>query len=285
MGYSSGRADLSILEEAMADKISVTQFTRVDDTHDAAPFIEFLDARRGIVGEREVKELEIAMLAVGPGSVVLDVGCGTGDDAREIAGLVGPQGKVVGVDRSEAMVDESRKRASGSGLPVEFVLGDAYHLQFADQSFDRARADRVFVHLEDPAAALAEMARVLRPGGRIVVSDPDVDTIYVDSPYRDTTRRVFHSCADRAGSGLVGRALPRMFEQAGLCNVACTPQVLRANLTFLHRLIDGHLADSDVAGLFSPGELEAWWQDAARAEAAGHFHCGFSVFTVVGQKR
>ena len=151
--------------------VDATQFTRVDDTRDTSFFVQFLDARTGIEGERQVKELEMTMLAVDPGACVLDVGCGTGDDAREIAGLVGPNGKVVGLDSSAAMVEESRKRTSSSSLPVEFVQGDVYKLQFPDRSFDRTRADRVFVHLQDPERALDEMVRVLKPGGRVVVSD------------------------------------------------------------------------------------------------------------------
>ena len=107
----------------MAETVDATQFTRVDDTRDNSFFIQFLDARRGIEGERQVKELEIAMLAVDSGAWVLDVGCGIGDDAREIGGLVGPNGKVVGLDSSAAMVEESRKRASSS-MQGGWVLWD-----------------------------------------------------------------------------------------------------------------------------------------------------------------
>lgn len=268
----------------MAESVDATQFTRVDDARDTSFFVQFLDARTGIEGERQVKELEIAVLAVDPGACVLDVGCGTGDDAREIAGLVGPNGKVVGLDSSAAMVEESRKRASSSSLPVEFVQGDAYKLQFPDRSFDRTRADRVFVHLQDPERALDEMVRVLKPGGRVVVSDVDMGTCFIDSVHHETTRKVLNSFTDSLGSGWVGRSLPRMSRQAGLLDVECAPGVLRASLVFLHKLLDGHLADARVAGSFATGELALWWEDLTRAEGEGHLHWGFSVFTVVGRK-
>src|SRR5262249_362470 len=99
------------VEGIMTESVDVTQFTRVDDTRDTSFFVQFLDARTGIEGERQVKELEIAMLAVERGACVLDIGCGTGDDAREIARLVGPNGEAVGLDSSGAMVVEGRKRA------------------------------------------------------------------------------------------------------------------------------------------------------------------------------
>jgi ubiquinone/menaquinone biosynthesis C-methylase UbiE len=268
----------------MVAKFDLTHFTQVDDSPDTRSYIEFLDARSGFVGEREVKELEISMLAVAPGNVVVDVGCGTGDDVREIAGLVGPAGKVVGLDVSCAMIDESRKRALGSWLPVEFALGNAYALEFPDHNFDRARADRLFVHLQTPERALAEMVRVLRPGGRIVVSDPDCDTIFVDSPKRETTRKVIHSVCDRSGSGTVGRQLLRLFKNEGLSNIECVPRVLTMDLTLMHRLFDGHLAEPAVAAMFAPGEIDCWWQEARRAEAEGQLYAGVTIVTAVGEK-
>jgi ubiquinone/menaquinone biosynthesis C-methylase UbiE len=97
-----------------------TQFTKVDQTSDPRFFIEFLDARKTVEGEREVKELILDLLGLKTGARVLDVGCGTGDDAREIAGRVGPTDRVVGIDLSEFLVNESKRRADGLGLPVEF---------------------------------------------------------------------------------------------------------------------------------------------------------------------
>src|SRR5262245_55261604 len=114
----------------MTAAFNLTHFDQVDASSDASTFIEFLDARSGFAGERAVKELEIELLTVAAGNSVLDLGCGAGDDVREIAGLVGSGGRVIGVDASLAMVEESRKRAKDSGLPVEFVLGNAYGLDF-----------------------------------------------------------------------------------------------------------------------------------------------------------
>src|SRR5262249_14581474 len=90
------------------------------------------------------------------GSHILDGGSGTGAATLELAERVGGAGRVVGIDRSEAMVREARRRAEGRRLAVEFRPGDAHHLESADHTFDGCRAERVFTHLERPQQALAE---------------------------------------------------------------------------------------------------------------------------------
>jgi len=268
----------------MSAKSDGTQFANVEGTENPGALVTFLDARASIEGEREIKELELAMLEVNPGNRILDVGCGTGDDAREIAALVGPTGTVVGLDASATMVAEARKRALATKLSIEFIEGDALNLPFPGGSFDRLRTDRVLVHLDEPGKALAEMVRVTRVGGRVVVSELDFGTQFLDCAYRGTTRKVLTSFADRAASGWIGGALPRMLCEAGLSDVKCAPRVIRTSLKLLHRIMDGHLEAPVVADQFDEGELAIWWHNLATADATGHFHNGVTIFTAVGQK-
>ena len=104
------------------------------------------------------------MLRVSEGNRVLDVGCGTGEDARALAQVVGPRGWVVGIDNSRTMIEEATRRQNGLGAPVEFYVGDACQIAFPDGVFDACRADRVFQHLREPRKALSEMIRVTRRG-------------------------------------------------------------------------------------------------------------------------
>jgi ubiquinone/menaquinone biosynthesis C-methylase UbiE len=132
-------------EQPIPPKGDPSEFIKVDQTSDPRYLIEFLDARKTIEGEREIKQLVLDLLDLRLGAHVLDVGCGTGDDAREIAGRVGAAGRVIGIDPSEVMIAEAKQRAPVSVAPLEFRTGDARKLDFPDSSFDAVRTDRVLI--------------------------------------------------------------------------------------------------------------------------------------------
>ncbi|MDY7102721.1 MAG: methyltransferase domain-containing protein [Actinomycetota bacterium] len=108
------------------------------------------------------------------GDRVLDVGCGPGTITCDLADLVGPDGRVLGIDRAESVVDEATAAISARGAAnASAAVGDVYALDAADDSFDVVHAHQVLQHLTDPVAALVEMARVCRPGGVVACRDAD----------------------------------------------------------------------------------------------------------------
>lgn len=115
-------------------------------------------------------------LAAAPGEHLLDVGCGPGFYVAELAETVGESGRVTGVDSSKVMLAAAARRAEGLAN-AELLVGDATHLPVPDGSFDAAFSVQVFEYIDDTNAALSEMYRVLRPGGRIVVWDIDWSTV------------------------------------------------------------------------------------------------------------
>lgn len=115
------------------------------------------------------RRLAAAAADISLGSRALDVCTGTGDLAFELADRVGPNGSVIGVDFSEQMLARATAKAAANGAPATFQVADALELPFGDSEFDGATVAFGARNLSDLDRGLAEMARVVRPGGRVVV--------------------------------------------------------------------------------------------------------------------
>jgi demethylmenaquinone methyltransferase / 2-methoxy-6-polyprenyl-1,4-benzoquinol methylase len=111
------------------------------------------------------RERAADLAAVGPGDSALDVACGTGDLAIELARRVGPSGRVVGSDFSESMLERARAKSPA----VTWEWGNALDLPYADGEFDAATVGFGARNFSDLDRGLAELARVVRPGGRVVI--------------------------------------------------------------------------------------------------------------------
>jgi ubiquinone/menaquinone biosynthesis C-methylase UbiE len=161
------------------------------------------------------KGLAVAELAVSPGDVVLDLGCGPGADLPALAEVAGGAGRVIGIDNDPDAVRQARDRTAG--LPqVEVREGDIQALGFPAASADKARTDRVLQHIPDPASVLAETRRVLRDGGTAVFAEPDWDTLLIDYPDLATARAYTRFITDRViRNAVLGRQLPRLAAAAG----------------------------------------------------------------------
>jgi SAM-dependent methyltransferase len=256
-------------------------FTAVDDQVDPRVWIDVLDRVRASPAYRAYKARVTHQLRPVAGGRYLDAGCGTGADANALAVRHGVD--VVGVDMSETMVEEARRR----GL-TEAVVADAAALPFADESFDGAWADRVFQHLADPEAALAELVRVVKPGGRLVVVDPDYDTQVVELADQELARRVLRFRADHAlRNGTLAHRMGGLFAAAGLTDLAVQafPVVLRDPAALDNAMgLRTWAATAAERGLLSPDDARAWEDQLDDAIAGGGFLYAFSLFLTAGTR-
>jgi demethylmenaquinone methyltransferase/2-methoxy-6-polyprenyl-1,4-benzoquinol methylase len=132
---------------------------------------------------RAWKAYTVAVAAVLPGMQVLDIAGGTGDLARAFAKRAGPTGRVVLTDINEAMLRTGRDRLLDQGLDIPTAACDAEHLPFADASFDLVSVAFGLRNMTHKDAALKEMCRVLRPGGRLLVLEFSKPAPLLQKPY------------------------------------------------------------------------------------------------------
>ena len=122
---------------------------------------------------RDLRQKTTKLARIQPGDKVLDVGCGTGTLALEVARRAGRAGRVTGIDQSSEQIARARSKAARHNLPIDFQIGVIEHLAFPDQTFDVVLSTLMMHHL--PASlkrqGLAEIARVLKPGGRLIIAD------------------------------------------------------------------------------------------------------------------
>lgn len=215
------------------------------------------------------------------GGIYLDVGAGTGDDAWALAKRA--RATVVAFDHSKTMMSEAVLR----GLSTTGV-GDAASLPFPGNTFDGCWADRTFQHLPDPAEALAEMVRVTKTGGRLVVVDPDYDTQVIEFPDQDLARRVFRWRAERGlRNGALAHRMPAMFSGLGICDVQVEPMTLVVrDPTAVDNVMGlrSWAGFAQAAGYLCEEEVARWEKLFDETVRAGCFMWSVTFFLTVGMK-
>jgi len=174
---------------------------------------------------------------------VLDIGSGVGDVALLLARIVGPSGEVVGIERDERSVARARARAAGAGLRnVEFVHGDVARIPDG-KPFDAAVGRLVLMWIQDPAAALRLLTRLVRPGGVVAFQEPYwAPVIALLAPLRlwSTTVGAIHETFLRSGANPeLGAALYKTFLAAGLPGPTMRLEMMLGKDSDLARLFSG----------------------------------------------
>ncbi|MGH3525056.1 MAG: methyltransferase domain-containing protein, partial [Mycobacterium sp.] len=236
----------------------VSEFIDIDHSADPDRLVSFLDTVAVVMAP--TKSTLLDMLDIRPGQRILDLGCGAGHDLVSIAEA---GGFAVGVDPSMHMLKSCMLRCPSARL----IRADGTALPLADGTLDGCRIERVLVHLTDPGAVLAEVRRVLRAGGRIVLFEPSTATLRIDG------QSAVLDAALRQGIGARYRQ-PRAGQRAGkwLRDNGFSRVRTRNDVRWFHhvdRLTESmnlaaiwqHAVD---AGVITPVDVSAWRADMAR---------------------
>lgn len=237
-----------------------------------------------------LKQRTYALLGLGNGSRVLDVGCGPASDTIALADRVGRDGFVIGIDSDKGMIAEAERRAiaAGVGERVRHRTVNTLQLPFPDGEFNAVRCERTFQFLETPEVALQEIVRVTRPGGVVVIADVDWAAGSIDTPHPHTEVTLQDVLARHVlPNGYAGRTLYRLMKQAGLEEVVAEPHPYSLHSLPAIRMIAQLDYAEEVAietGLLTQEEVEQWRADLERYAEADMLFASVSVVVAVGKK-
>jgi ubiquinone/menaquinone biosynthesis C-methylase UbiE len=217
------------------------------------------------------------VLAAAAGEWILDLGSGPGLLACELAAEVGRGGRVTAVDISAEMNLIASRRIEAAGLAgqIDVVRGDARSLAFPDARFDAAVSTQVLEYLEDVDAALRELRRVVRPGGRLILLDTDWDTLIWFSDDRPRTERVLEVWSNHATQNDLPRTLAHRLRACGFAVSAVTVVPL-LNLSYNDGTYSHNLAAliADFvrrSGAITDSEVQDWLDELSSLDRDGRY--------------
>lgn len=221
----------------------------------------------------------IDAVSVRRGERILEVGCGGGQLSAEIAALVGPAGRVDGVDLSADMLAAARLRLREQPFSskVHFTQADAAELPFADGSFDAGLAHMVYEYVTPIDAALRDLRRVLRKRGRILVVDHDSDSVVWHSSDPGRMARVLQAWDEHLAHPWLPRDLDARLRAAGFIDVRIEPHIVLETGEG-HYLID--MVAAFVAGRRGVSKEEAveWADDLHELGRRGRYFFSATLY-------
>jgi SAM-dependent methyltransferase len=276
------------------DRLSLeTGFERVDDQSDPSILVNTMVQTAEWPAIVALRAFEAEHLGLMPGDALLDLGCGRGEVACALSPNVQPGGRVLGIDASEAMLDDARARATADGVEVTFRIGDGLALGEPDATFDAVRAERVLQWIPDTEGAVAELVRVLRPGGRLSLIDTDWRTLATDIPDLGAAAAVVRALAQHRGpASAAGGRLVNMCREAGLTDIvvepathvwtAWDPDATRAPSGFFP--LDAMVPQLVDAGGLDPDHCDRFLEQVYAAARGERFFMSLTMFAVAARK-
>ncbi|ASF10592.1 putative methyltransferase [Nocardia brasiliensis NBRC 14402] len=247
--------------------------------------VDVRDLQAALPGIRRLRTWAQDALALRPGERAVDIGSGTGSEVLAFADAVGADGVAVGVEPDPNLLASAERRAAQAGSIAKFHSGDAYGLPFGADSFDAALCERVFQHLTAPARAANEIARVLRPGGRVVVVDSDWGTAIVHPGERSVVREVIDTLVSATTNPFSGRRLPGQLTKAGLVIDEIGSHALVQDRTVGAGSLVNRISAMAVArGVITEEQRDRLLEDLEAGAASGDIHLSVTMFAVLAHK-
>jgi SAM-dependent methyltransferase len=260
-------------------------FRAVDRSANPAALIAALEDRGRDPGQRRMRLAFLRAIPIRRRDTVLEVGCGTGVILRDLIPMVGPGGRLAGIDPSRTVIAAARRLCRGTGMTLREA--DGTKLPFRDDGFDVTLAITVLLHVADPTAVVHEMARVTRPGGRVALQDQDFGTVVVTHPDRAMTSHIFEGVLERLyEEPHSGRRLPGLLRSAGLEQVRLRTDVFQdTTLTpYTQTFLERRAENAVRFGIVGREEAQRWLHGFTPIARAGAFVMTVNYYGAVGVK-
>jgi len=237
-------------------------------------------------GARARRSRILESLALSLGDCVLDVGSGPGHQAFEMASAVGSVGQVEGVDPADSAVEIARRRCFEM-TNINFQKGQASKIPFADSTFDAAMSSQVFEYLNDVPGGLAEIFRILKSGGRVLIHDTDWGATLWRSTDRNRMDRIMKAWDSHLEDPHLPQSLGQRLAEAGFGNVRAEAFV-QLETDYDPSSVSAILMDFIVEYVASQGipldQANAWADDLRELGSRGEYFFSSTEYIFTGIK-
>jgi ubiquinone/menaquinone biosynthesis C-methylase UbiE len=230
-----------------------------------------------------------AQLTLPPSARVLEVGCGTGAMLRILARRGDFTGKAIGVDQCDSFIKVASKFARVENVSdrLAFQVGDAHCLDFPPATFDLVIAHTLISHVTAPLAVLGEMARVVRPGGTVVIFDGDYASLTYAFPDHSFGHQMDVALASATfNNPRIMRDLPRLLPKSGLKLTAAWGDAVVeiGNGSYFKSFMETYVPYVMQAGLLPMQAVEVWLDEQQQALENGTFFAACNYYTYLARR-
>lgn len=219
---------------------------------------------------------------------ILALGCGTGIEVRALKRLAGAA-EIIGLDHSRFLIDIARQRTAEEGLSesVQYVVGDAHQLEFADDSFDVVLLHTLISHVDHPLGVLREARRVVRPGGTVAIFDGDYASLTFAFPDASAAKLIEETLLKLLfANPRVLRDMPRLLREAGLELHEASGSIY-ANIgsgRFWANAVESYAAFLARSGFLPQATIEDWRAYQSRAVRENTFFATSNYYSYLAQR-
>ena len=258
---------------------------RLNEVADITPILTILDTLPE--GFRDARRAMLGHLGLHATSQVLEAGSGPGTALPDLLEWVGPNGRIVGIDPTRALVVQAQERAREARAPqAAYDVGDIRQIDWPDNSFDAAFCDKILVHVGPVSQALDQLVRVTRAGGRVGAVEWFSQGMAIAADYALTRQVLDGSAPAGALNPMAPLELERLLSAAGLRQIEAGSIVAesRRYLPSLKVMLQRRAQQAADLGAISMKAGAEWLQELESREARGEFYWAALVRWAAGSK-